>query len=67
MCPNKQFQLLSSQLMGSALPIQTEVTDHCTTPWLQSHAVGARLGTAPLIKYITFSRQAGCLNQSWTE
>lgn len=25
MCPNMQFQLLSSQLMGSALPIQTAV------------------------------------------
>lgn len=24
-CPNMQFQLLSSQLMGSALPIQTAV------------------------------------------
>lgn len=47
MCPNKQFQLLSFQLMGSTLPIQTEVTDHCTTLgsshtqwelcWRQSH------------------------------
>lgn len=47
MCPNKQFQLLSLQLMGSTLPIQTEVTDHCTTLgsshtqwelcWRQSH------------------------------
>lgn len=34
MCPNKQFQLLSPRLSGSTLPIQTEVTGHCTTPWL---------------------------------
>lgn len=47
MCPNKQFQPLSFQLMGSTLLIQTEVTDHCTTHgsshtqwelcWRQSH------------------------------
>lgn len=34
MCPNKQFQLLSLRLSGSTLPIQTEVTGHCTTLWL---------------------------------
>lgn len=41
MCPNKQFQLLSFQLMGSTLPIQTEVTDHCTTLG-SSHTQGER-------------------------